>query len=173
MISTNPENWSGDTLSVKSPGGFRIGSTLRLAAGSPPDLHLRPGDGDPLVLGRVEPREAEVVAAVEVRVLTVREPPAALVVGGAVRVADVTIHVDRAELHPVLVIEGVAGVPAVAVHVQAEAVLRARHAELVVLGHPCLSVDVPEVHAQGRAVVSGETVQSLIAKPELPCKQEE
>lgn len=66
------------------------------------DFHSRLGYGDPLVFGCVEPREAQIVAPVEIRVLAVGEPPAALVVSCAVRVADVSVWVLCAELHPIL-----------------------------------------------------------------------
>lgn len=54
--------------------------------------------------------------------LAVGEPPTALVVGSAVRVTDVTVRVDGTELHPVLVLQSVAGVAAVPGHVQPVAV---------------------------------------------------
>lgn len=101
--------------------------------------------------------------------LTVREPPAALVVCRAVRVADVSVRVHGAELHPVLVLERVARVAPVTGHVQPVAVRGARDAELVVLGYPVLAVYVPEVHPERRAVVSREVVQRLVPEPELAC----
>jgi hypothetical protein len=53
------------------------------------DLHLHFGQGDPFILQRVVPREAQRIFAVDVDVLTVRVPPAALVAVGAVGVAQI------------------------------------------------------------------------------------
>lgn len=140
-----------------------LGDATRSAA----HLHLAPGDGDPLVARAVEPSQAEAVAAVQVDVLAVREPPATLVVGRAVRVADVAVRVDGAELHVVLVVEGVAGVALVAVHPQPVAVRLGAHAELGVLGEPVLTVDVVHVDAQRRAVVGRQPTDRSVAQPEF------
>lgn len=137
------------------------------ATRSATNLHLAPGDGDPLVARAVEPREPEAVAPVEVDVLAMREPPTALVVGRAMRVADVAVRVDGAELHVVLVLEGVARVTLVAVHPQPVAVGLGADAELGVLGEPVLSVDVVHVDAQRRAVVGRQTTQRRVAQPEF------
>lgn len=77
---------------------------MRRAVWFPSDSHLRTRHSDPLVLGTVEPRETQVIAPVQVRMLAVGEPPTTLVVGCAVRVTDVAVGVDGAELHPVLVL---------------------------------------------------------------------
>ena len=86
--------------------------------------------------------------------LAVGKPPAALIVGGAVRVADVAVGVDGTELHPVLVLEGIACIASVALHVKLITVLSIHHAELLVLGPPALSVDVTDVHPQRGTVVA-------------------
>lgn len=62
------------------------------------DLHFDLGQGDPLVLQRVVPRQAERVLAVDVDVLAVRVPPATLVTIGAVGVAQI-LHWFNAKQH--------------------------------------------------------------------------
>lgn len=142
------------------------------AAGRPPHLQLGRGDGDPLVAVRLEPRQAQVVPAVEVGVLAVREPPAALVVLRAVRVRGVAVAVRRRELHARLVVEGVGGVAAVARHAEPVAVLPRADHHLRVLGEPALAVDVAQLEAQLHAAVRREPVQRLVAQPELACGTE-
>lgn len=84
-------------------GGFYWGSFC---------FHFHHGlcNSNPLILGGVEPSQSEVVPAVEVGVLAMREPPSALVVLSTVGVRDVAIGIFGAELHPVLIGEGVASV---------------------------------------------------------------
>lgn len=109
----------------------------------PSDSHFRTRHSDPLVLGTIEPRETQVIAPVQVRVLAVREPPATLVVGCAVRVTDVAVRVDGAELHPVLVLQRVARVTPIPGHVQPVAVPGIRDAEFVVFRYPAVAVYIP------------------------------
>lgn len=75
--------------------------------------------------------------------LAVGEPPATLVVGCAVRITDVAVGVDGAELHPVLVLQGVARVTPIPGHVQPIAVPGIRDAEFVVFCYPALVIYVP------------------------------
>jgi len=100
---------------------------------APTYLHRGSRHGDPLVAVQVEPRQTQVVSAVEVRVLAVREPPARLVVARAVRMARVSVLVGCAELRVVLVGQSVGRVAVEALHAEAIAVaLRADHHRLVV-----------------------------------------
>lgn len=140
------------------------------AARLPSNLELRGGDGDPLVSVGLEPGESQVVAAVEVGVLAVREPPAALVVLGAVGVRGVAVAVRRRELHAGLVVERVGGVAAVAGDAEAEAVVARRDHRLVVLGQPPLAVDVTQLDAQLHAAVRRQPVQRLVSEPKFACK---
>lgn len=137
------------------------------ASGAAAQAHVAGGHGDPLVAGGVEPGQSQGVLAVDVDVLAVRVPPPALVVAGAVRVADVPVAVHGGELHVVLVVEGVARVALEAAHSQYVAAVRITHAEVFVLSVPGAAVDVGHVDAHGGAVVGGELVHGLEAHPVL------
>lgn len=99
--------------------------------------------------------------------LAVRVPPAALVVGSAVRVGDVPVAIDGRELHVVLVLEGIAGVPLEAPDVEDVARVRAADVEILVLGVPVAAEDVDHVQAHGGAVVPRESVHGLQPEPVL------
>lgn len=135
------------------------------------DTHGRPRNCDPLILHLVEPREPQRVFAVEVGVLAMREPPASLVVGRAVGVADVAIRVHRRELHVVLVVQRVARVASEAGHGQPVAVCGWRHAEVAILCQPRLAVDVFQLDAEGRAVVGRQVMERVVSQPELAWNQ--
>lgn len=145
---------------------------MGLTIASSPDLHFRPSHGYPFVFGRIKPRETQVVSSIKVSMLAVRKPPATFVVGCAVRVADVSIRVYRAELHPVLVLERIAGVTTITFHVQPVTILSIRHAEYLVLCHPALPIDVPDVHPQRRTVVARQAVERFISYPEFSCNNQ-
>jgi len=127
----------------------------------------------------VEPREPEVVLAVEVGMLAPRVPPAALVVGRAVgRRAVVLVAVRRAEPPPVLVgqrVGRVAAGAAVTGHGQPVTVVRVRHGETLVHGQPPVAVDVGHVHAQRRrrVLVRRQPVHGFVAQPKVrsACEQ--
>ena len=122
---------------------------------------------NPLITGRIEPGQPQVVAAVQVRVLAVREPPATLVVAGAVRVRDVPVDVYRRELHVILVLERVRRVATVPAQVQPEATVPRIDPEAAVIGEPGVVVDVLHDDAQPGTVVLRQVVQRLVADPEL------
>lgn len=75
--------------------------------------------------------------------LAMGEPPATLVVGCAVCVTDVSVRVNGAELHPVLVLQRVARVTPIPGDVQSIAVPGTRDAEFVVFRYPALAIYVP------------------------------
>lgn len=106
------------------------------------DLHLALGDRHPLVATGVEPRQPEVVLAVEIGVLTPRVPPATLIVGCAVCRAGVLIAVCRAEPVAVLERQGVGGVTAVTGNVQSVTIGGVRYREVQVVRPPIVTVYV-------------------------------
>jgi len=133
-------------------------------------LHLALGDRHPLVAAGVEPRQPEVVLAVEVGVLTPRGPPAALVVGRAVGSAGVLVAVCRAEPVAVLERQGVGGVTAVTGNVQSVTVGGVRYREVRVIRPPIVTVYVGHPDAQRRRVVRRQTVDGVVAQPKIACE---
>lgn len=133
-------------------------------------MHLALGDRHPLVAAGVEPRQPEVVLAVEVSVLTPRVPPATLVVGRAVCRAGVLVAVCRAE--PVAVLEGqsVGGVATVTGNVQPVTVSGVRYRKVRVVRPPMITVYVGHLDAQRRRVVRRQSVDSVVAQPKIACE---
>lgn len=137
------------------------------AVASLPNHHVARFDRDPLVARRVEPSQSQIVSAVQISVLTVRKPPAALVIPGAVGVRDVAVDVDGGELHAVLVVEGVGRVAAVAGDAEAVAVRARPDEELAVHGLPGVVVDVLHDDLEAGAVVGRQVAEQRVADPVL------
>lgn len=111
--------------------------------------HFASGDGYPFIACGVEPRETEGVLAVDVDMLAVREPPAALVVARAVCVRDVPVPVHGRELHVVLVLESITRVAPKPAHFQHIPVVAASDEEVFVFRVPTAAVDIRHVYSHG------------------------
>lgn len=134
-------------------------------------MHLAFGDRHPLVAAGVEPRQPEVVLAVEVGVLTPRVPPATLIVGRAVGRAGVLVAVCRAESVTVLEGQGVGGVATVTENVQPVTVGGVRYRKVQVVRPPIVAVYVGHLDAQRRRVVGRQPVDSVVPQPKIACEQ--
>lgn len=113
----------------------------------------------------VEPRQSEVVLAVQVGVLTPRVPPSALVVGRTVGRTVVMVAVFRAEPVPVLERQRVRGVSPVPGYVQPVTVRVVRYRETPVIGTPIVAVYIRHPNAQRRPVVCRQPVYGVVAEP--------
>lgn len=129
--------------------------------------HLARGDGDPFVTSGVEPSQAQRVVAVDVHMLAAGEPPSTFIVPSAMGVRDVAIAIDSGELHAILVLECIASIASKTIHVQHIAGIWVVDEKAIVLGIPVGSVDVGHVDTHRRAVVGGDLVNWLEAKPEF------
>ena len=103
--------------------------------------------------------------SIKIGMLTVREPPPSLVVACTMCVWYVAIVIDCWKFHSVLIIQGVARIPAVPSDSQPETHRVIGHPEVIVISRPVLAVNVFHAYLQFCAVVFGQSVQVPVAEP--------
>lgn len=124
-------------------------------------------DGNPFVARRVEPCQTQIVPAIEIGMLAMREPPAAFVIAGTMCIRYVAIDIDGRKLHMILVVKRIGRITTVARDTQAVAILSGAHHEITVHRFPCIIVDILHDNFEAGAVVRCQVMQHSVADPIL------
>ncbi|KRY56922.1 hypothetical protein T03_3991 [Trichinella britovi] len=122
---------------------------------------------DPVGCVDVEPYHADIVTTVQIRLLTMVEPPAAFVKFRTVSTAGVLVPVAGAEAHAVVFAECVTQIARIAADVQRETVHFGTKAEICILGDEITPKNVDGFDFQNVFHVACHGVDVPIAEPEV------